>query len=67
MLANRSNDDDFSKKLLYLLERVVDDIFTVPSDDWFDLISVLRPFNTFSGAVSYPNHTVPGQASYAIN
>ena len=33
------------------------------------LISVLWPFNTFyviSGAVSYPNHTVPGQASYAI-
>ena len=32
----------------------------------FDLISVLRPFNTFeviSGAVSYPNHIVPGQAS----
>ena len=32
----------------------------------FKLISVLRPFNTFlviSGAVSYPNHTVPGQAS----
>ena len=33
---------------------------------WFGLISVLRPFNTFyviSGAVSYSNHTVPGQAS----
>ena len=32
----------------------------------FGLISVLRPLNTFevfSGAVSYPNHTVPGQVS----
>ena len=32
----------------------------------FGLISVLRHFNTFqviSSAVSYPNHTVPGQAS----
>ena len=30
------------------------------------LIFVLQPFDTFeviSGAVSYPNHTVPGQAS----
>ena len=33
---------------------------------WFGLISVLRPFNTFKVilyAVSYPNHTVPRQAS----
>ena len=33
---------------------------------WFGLVSVLRPFDTFkviSGAVSYPNHTVRGQAS----
>ena len=33
---------------------------------FFGLISVLRPFDIFkviSGAVSYPNHTVPGQAS----
>ena len=33
------------------------------------LISVLRPFNTFwviLGAVSYPNHTVPGQVSKAV-
>ena len=32
----------------------------------FGLISVLQPFNTFqviSGTVSYPNCTVPGQAS----
>ena len=32
----------------------------------FIFISVLRPSNIFeviSGAVSYPNHTVPGQAS----
>ena len=32
----------------------------------FGLISVLQPFNilqVISGAVSYPNHTVPGQAS----
>ena len=36
---------------------------------FFGLISVLRPFNTFkiiSGVVSYPNHTVPGQASLAV-
>ena len=35
----------------------------------FGLISVLRPFNTFwviLGAVSYPNHTVPGQVSQAV-
>ena len=35
----------------------------------FGLISVLRPFNTFYvilGAVSYPNHSVPGQASLAV-
>ena len=35
----------------------------------FGLISVLRPFNTFeviSRAVSYPYHTVPGQASSAV-
>ena len=32
-------------------------------------IGVLRPFNTcqvISGMVSYPIHTVPGQASYAV-
>ena len=32
-------------------------------------IGVLRPFDTFhviSGAISYPIHTVPGQASYAV-
>ena len=35
----------------------------------FGLIYVLWPFNTFlviSGAVNYPNHTVPGQASKAV-
>ena len=35
----------------------------------FGLISVLQPFNTFKvilGAVSYHNHTVPGQASKAV-
>ena len=35
----------------------------------FGLISVLRPFDTFyvfSGMVSSPSHTVPGQASLAV-
>ena len=35
-------------------------------EQFFGLISVLRPFNTFeviSSAVSYPSHTVPVQAS----
>ena len=47
-------------------------LYSVSSDlalHYFGLISVLRPFNTFkaiSSAVSYPNHTVSGQASKAV-
>ena len=33
---------------------------------WFGLISVLKALQHISGVVSYPNHTVPGQASYAV-
>ena len=63
LLANKRNDTYF----LYALSTCQSWVIAYIQFDFsFGLISVLHPFNTFqviSGAVSYPNHTVPGQAS----
>ena len=63
-VAKSRNGSSFQSLLCLFKHATLFDII-----DFFGLISVLRPVNTFyviSGVVSYPNHTVPGQAFYAV-